>query len=164
MTFKEFEYCMEKLKSVYGSNRYPPQRTALLWNEVQGIPREYLISAVDALIVSKVNAPMPSELLEILRPMISQFAEEKQKADLKAAPSCMSCDNSGVVFSTELGTGHRYAFQCSCPRGAIMCSAYPRLTGVINPRSDNLSTDDVASIGKLKLFLNDPRASLFRKA
>ena len=163
MNFKEFEYCIEKLKSVYGASRYPQQRTSILWQAVQDLPREFLGTAIDALIMAKANAPMPSEILEVLRPAINDAAEQKKKALLKTLPSCMTCDNSGVIFSTEIDLKQRYAFQCSCPRGALLYPAYPRLQNAINPKSPNLTAEDEKAIEGLKAFLADPRASLFRR-
>ena len=160
MTPAEFNSQIIRLKEVYGPDRYKQERMAMLWREIQDLPLEYFRVAVDTLIMSKAHAPMPSDFMEILRPAINQLAEEKKRAALKSLPDCFTCDNSGVEFATEIETGHRYAYQCTCARGKLLVPAYPVLTGRVNPRSDNLSAEEIE---KIKAFINDPRATIFRR-
>jgi hypothetical protein len=164
MTSAEFNSQIIRLKEVYGAPKYTGERMALLWRELQELPLEFFKTAVDALIMSKANAPMPSDFMEVLRRPLNDLAEAKKQAALKGLPGCYVCDSSGVLFSTDVDKGHRYAFQCTCPRGAILYPGFPRMVSTINPRSPNLSAEDVEAVEKFKAFLNDPRATIFRRA
>jgi hypothetical protein len=163
MTSSEFGIQVLRLKEVYGAAKYPVARMELLWRELRDLPLNYFQTAVDTLIMAKAHAPMPSDFMEILRPAINQLAQEKKQAALKTLPDCYTCDSSGVLFSTDVEQGQRYAFQCPCPRGVLLYPGFPRMVSTINPKSANLSAEDIEAIEKFKVFLNDPRATVFRR-
>lgn len=104
MKIKEFEVEMERLGNVYGKNKYPPERIAVLFRTLGDLDYLYFKEKVSFLIATSDKPPMLNEFLSIMN-------DRPEKINTK--PSCAKCQNTGRIIYEG------YAYRCDCETGAI---------------------------------------------
>jgi len=167
MTRNEFEAVMDDLRDCYGERTYSETRCDIIFEKLNFIPFDHFRAAARAMIARSIKAPMLQDFESIFSSKLAEYKKIETEKKLKNFPDCRTCGNVGVQFSRDIDMPHlgSYAFQCDCQRGAMAYPAYPKLkySERINPKSEKLNANDIRAVEEFKSFLNDPRASLFRR-
>lgn len=117
MNFKEFEYEIDKLKKVYGSIKYPQERTSVMFEYLGTLPYEAFEKQVKKFIASSEKAPLLSDFEIAFTSQMADLKKESINKKIGDAPYCTHCGNTGHITMYLKATGHEYAFQCTCIRG-----------------------------------------------
>lgn len=64
MQESQFKLQVDRLQETYGARLYPLNRVTMLWRQVQNIPDEDFIQAIDNLISTHRSAPMNHQILD----------------------------------------------------------------------------------------------------
>lgn len=129
MNTKEFEIEIGRLKKTYGVNKYPDERIMLMYEKLCGLPYEAFRNQVSAFIAEREKAPMLSDFFSAFSGHIDELKRQEIQRKLIGVPDCINCSNEGVVIFYKRESGNGFAFQCSCPRGPLMYSFYPKWRG-----------------------------------
>jgi len=132
MTPEFFQDQIKRLKTRYGSNSYPSEVSALLFERYEKIPAPDFKEAVDKWITTTRTAPLRNEMDEVFIHILSKIAEQERINLQKGldGKTCKHCSNSGFIVAydrdcNEFGYKTVYAFRCNCPMGKVIPSKVP---------------------------------------
>lgn len=104
MNLEEFEFEMNRLKSVFGERAYPVEKRNLIFKDVRNWPITRFKGVIDEAITNMRYAPLKSDMLEIYR---SRF---KEYLGINPNKECKFCDENGFVAAMK--GGQVWAFGC----------------------------------------------------
>lgn len=117
MNHAEFTTQIDRMKDVYGSKYFPPERVAVLWLEVKEKSGPVLKDVVTKLIIEQYSVPPVSKIIEAMNYFTTRIAHSKHSGN----PDCEDCLGSGFITAWEREPPHcEPAFRCSCPIGRTM--------------------------------------------
>jgi len=126
MNFREFDNQIEKLRMVYGKNKYTEERTAVMFEYLGSLPIEAFEKQVKKFIAISEKAPLLNDFEMAFMSQMTDLKKQSIETKLKGAPDCINCDNTGHVTMYDRTNGFEYAYQCTCNRGPLMQPAYPK--------------------------------------
>lgn len=126
MKFSEFETQMERLKRVFGSVKYPVERTDAIFQTVKIIPNEAFENQVTAFIAERDKAPFLRDFVESFSGLISDLRKQEISERLKTEADCWECRSTGVSIFYSRENSFSYAFQCHCKRGNMLNPSLPK--------------------------------------
>ena len=129
MKRNEFDFEIEKLKSVYGDKYYNGERYHIMWEELGKLPASVFVNAVKKLISQERFPPMMDKFKEVMSHEIGLMMERHREELLANAKFCQTCSNVGVEYHTPKGEMFPYVYQCHCTHGAVKYPAFPKLRG-----------------------------------
>lgn len=121
----QFDYGMEKLKGVFGPQKYPLPRVDILFERFQGIDGDVFRKGIDNLIVTCKFPPMVEEFYGEFHDEIRQ-AKELRVKNLSQTNGCVTCKNTGRLSFKIYQDQQNYAFRCNCIIGANLFPNYPK--------------------------------------
>jgi hypothetical protein len=116
----EFQTQIDRLAATYGKTHFGHERLALLWRKVKFFTGDWLRGAVDHLISSCRQAPLPSDFDELISVERSrEWKAEKGDArfEINANYSCSFCKDTGAYTCTNSARPGVWAFRCHCQKG-----------------------------------------------
>lgn len=126
MNFREFEMQIGLLKKVYGQNKYPEERTAVIFEYLGSLPLEAFEKQVKKFIATSEKAPLLSDFEMAFASQMAELKKESIEKKLLNHPNCTVCNNTGHVTMYDKKNGFEYAFQCVCIRGSLMNPSFPK--------------------------------------
>jgi len=126
MNFREFDNEIEKLRLVYGKNKYTEERTAVMFEYMGNLPLEAFAKQVKKFIGGSEKAPLLTDFEMAFASQMGELRKESIAKKLIGAQDCTICNNTGHVTMYDKKNGCEYAFQCTCPRGALMQPSFPK--------------------------------------
>lgn len=145
MNFREFEYEIDKLRKIYGKNKYTEERTSVMFEYLGSLPLDAFSQQVKKFIGGSDRAPL---LTDFEMAFYGQMADLKKESILKkldGVQACVACDSTGHVTMYDKISGFEYAFQCTCPRGDVMQPSYPKQYAEM---SDKYASHRAWSVGR----------------
>ena len=126
MKFPEFNEQMQRLVKVYGQGRYPEERISMIFESIGSIDLETMKKQVSYFIGSMERGPLQNDFIEALGSVLQDAKKRAIEEKLKHLPSCINCNGTGHVTMYEKASGWEFAFQCQCPRGALLQPGFPK--------------------------------------
>lgn len=120
----QFTIQITRLKETFGEKVFSEQRKLMIWNALQELEYQELISIVDSFIRSAKHPPLPIDFIEAAK----GYYRGKKKLALgefapKAQAKCFDCGDSGFIRLVRRdqfqpwAKWHRGSAPCHCDRG-----------------------------------------------
>lgn len=126
MKFNEFDFEIDRLRKIYGAAKYPPERTAVMFEKLSGLPLSALRDQVSFFIADMDKAPLLNHFISAFYGQMLELKKIEIDRKLEGINPCVICSDSGVEIFYERVTANSYAFQCSCKRGSLLNPTYPK--------------------------------------
>ncbi len=133
ITRDQFQLQIDRLTDTFGGNKFPDQRSAMIWDDVSDLPYETVIAIVDTFIRNSKFAPLPGDFSEAVKAcgiQIKRYAlGETQPREIAR---CHDCMDSGFIRLTRNETFEPWAkwesgsAPCHCHRGKMLIEAGKR--------------------------------------
>ena len=125
----QFEIGISKLKSVYGVNKFPKERTEVLFRRLEGIPYGVFMQGVENLLLKCKFAPMMDDFFSEFQETLLAMKTERD-ARLKEKYSCSICRSTGrVSYDSQKGI-QPYCSRCECKLGEILFPNFPTIRSI----------------------------------
>jgi len=114
---QEFGQCVDKLRSAYGTDKYPEVRVRVFLREFGRMEFADFDAICDEMIANHQYVPPIEKFREFSKTYFAKYAEERKRkyeAWLDSQPYCRHCDMSGVLYGKHLKSGNKCAFRCPC--------------------------------------------------
>lgn len=126
MKFPEYNEQMQRLVKVYGQARYPEERITMIFESIGSIDLDTMKKQVSYFIGSMERGPLLNDFIDALGSVLQDAKKKAIEEKLKHLPSCINCNGTGHVTMYEKKSGWEFAFQCQCPRGALLQPGFPK--------------------------------------
>lgn len=126
MKFSEFNIEMQRLVKVYGQARYPEERIQMIYDSVGFVDTETMKRQVSYFIGALDRGPMLNDFIDALGSVLVDAKKRSIEEKLSHMPICINCNGTGHNTMYDKNTGWEYAFQCQCPRGALLQPNFPK--------------------------------------
>lgn len=126
MTLQEFQNQTKRLIAVYGPNKYPQERLDIIYNAMKYIDAKSFGDQITQFIGQSEKAPLLSEFQMAFASVLGEHKKREIEAKEKQLRPCLNCDQTGVFICYSRKTGWSHAFQCTCGRGELYASSYPK--------------------------------------
>jgi len=121
MNHAEFQTHMVRLASTFGKAAYSDERIKLIFKAVERFSAAWWESAVDSMIAYSRQAPLMTEIGELIsREREREWDKKKQdqpKPEWAPHWSCSDCKDRGVWLAKNKTLHGVYAFRCACNMG-----------------------------------------------
>ena len=103
MTHEEFKKQFDRMVTEYGDKSYGPQKTALIWREVQALSMDWFSTTIDQLLATERYAPLPSAFADAAsdeRNRIYQKEKLKNKNEAESNFRGLPLSEQAVIWDT----------------------------------------------------------------
>lgn len=126
MKLTDFNLQVERLIKVYGQNKYPSERVDMIYESVGMVDVDSFKGQVSYFIGAMEKAPMLNDFIQALGSILGDAKKRSIEERLKLIRDCVNCNGTGHVTMYDKKDGCEYAFQCTCERGPLLQSSFPK--------------------------------------
>ena len=117
---------MQRLVKVYGQARYPEERIQMIYERVGFVEVEVMKKQISYFIGAMEKAPMLNDFIEGLGSVLVEAKNLAIEEKIKHMDACVICNGTGHNTMYDKNNGWDYAFQCTCPRGALLQPSFAK--------------------------------------
>lgn len=126
MKLGDFNIQIERLIKVYGQNKYPSERVDMIFESVGMVDADIFKGQISYFIGALEKAPMLNEFVQALGSVLGDAKKRAIEGKLKLIRDCVNCNGTGHVTMYDKKDGCEFAFQCTCERGPLLQSGFPK--------------------------------------
>lgn len=115
ITREEFINQLNRLVEVYGKEKYPKQRLALMWAWAKTLPKPIVIGVIDEAIANCATAPMLDKLKKFAEPALANLRSWDSRRDKALDIGCIHCRGDGMLLAIRRDNPNSspVAFRCN---------------------------------------------------
>jgi hypothetical protein len=126
MKYNEYNDQMQRLVKVYGVPKYPTERIEMIFDVMKFLEIEAFKKQVSYFIGAMEKPPMMADFIEAFRSVLGDARKLENEAKELLLGACMNCNGTGHTTMYEKMSGFEFAFQCTCARGEMYQSSFPK--------------------------------------